>query len=458
MALKSIPETIQKHKDFFATHKTKDINFRLTALKKLHAVIEEYEEKIYESLYRDLHKSRFESYLSDVGIVKQELRFHLKHLKSWIKPKRVRTPLVHFLSSSYRYSEPFGLVLIVAPWNYPVNLQLTPLVGAISAGNCVVLKPSKHSSNTSALIEEMITKTFDEEYISVFQGGREVNQALWNEKFDYIFYTGNPPVGKIVMEAASKNLIPVTLELGGKSPCIVENDAKIEYTGRRIVWGKFLNAGQTCIAPDYLLVNKKVKDELIDVLKKYIKEFYGDNPEESPDFARIINDSHFERLTGLMKNGSIIAGGETKKESHYIAPTIIDNITADDPIMKEEIFGPLLPILEYESLEEAIAFVNSRPKPLVLYFFSENRKNQKLILKQTTSGDICFNDTIIHFGNPHLPYGGVGNSGMGNYHGKTTFDTFSHKKSIIKKSNLFDLKIRYAPYKGKIKLIKFFMK
>lgn len=455
---KNIPEIIQKHRDFFLTHKTKDISFRLEMLKKLKNVVNEYEHKITKALYVDLRKSSYEVYMSDIGIIKQELSYHLKHLKSWVKTKRIKTPIVHFISKSYIYSEPYGVVLIIAPWNYPFNLLFTPLIGAISAGNCVCLKSSNHSPNTSAVMEEMITKTFDKEYISFFQGGREMNQALWKEKFDYIFFTGNPSLGKIVMEAASKHLTPVTLELGGKCPCIVESDAKIDYAGRRIAWGKFLNAGQSCIAPDYLLVDREVKKELIDTIKKYIKHFFGENPEQSPDFPRIVNDRHFERLCSLMQNGSIITGGETKKETRYIAPTIIDNITPNDPIMQEEIFGPLLPVLEYESLKEAVSFVNSRPKPLALYFFSENRKKQKMVLKQTTSGGGCLNDTIVHFANPNLPYGGVGNSGMGAYHGKASFDTFSHKRSIMKKSNLLDVGIRYAPYKGKMKLLKMFLK
>lgn len=455
---KNIPEIIQKQREFFSTHKTKDLSFRLEMLKKLKNVVNEYEHKITKALYDDLRKSSYEAYMSDIGIIKQELSHHLRHLKSWVKPKRVKTPIVHFISRSYIYSEPYGVVLIIAPWNYPFNLLFTPLIGAISAGNCVCLKPSNHSPNTSAVMEEMIVKTFDEEYISLFQGGREMNQALWKEKFDYIFFTGNPSLGKIVMEKASKHLTPVTLELGGKCPCIVENEAKIDYAAKRIVWGKFLNAGQSCIAPDYLLVDRNIKKELIDTIKKYIKHFFGDNPEQSPDFPRIINDKHFERLCSLIQNGSIIAGGETKKEKRYIAPTIIDNITPDDPIMQEEIFGPLLPVLEYKTLEEAVSFVNSRPKPLALYFFSENRKKQKMVLKQTTSGGGCLNDTIVHFANPNLPYGGVGNSGIGAYHGKASFETFSHKRSIMKKSNLLDVGIRYAPYKGKMRLLKMFLK
>jgi len=458
MKIENLPETLQKQRDFFSSHKTRDISFRLEMLKKLKNAIDEYEERITQAIYDDLKKSAFESYISEIGIVRKELNYSLKHLKIWAKPRRVKTSILHFISSSFIYPEPYGVVLIVAPWNYPFNLLFAPLIGAISAGNCVVLKPSNHSPNTSAVMEEMITRAYGQEYISFFQGGREVNKALWNEKFDYIFFTGNPPLGKIVMEAASKHLTPVTLELGGKCPCIVDREANLDYAARRIAWGKFLNAGQTCVAPDYLLIDRAVKKELIEGLIKSIKVFFGENPEESLDFPRIISDKHFERLCGLMKSGLIVSGGKTKKETRYIAPTILDKIKPEDPIMQEEIFGPLLPVLEYETLEEAVSFINSRPKPLALYFFSENRKKQRMILNKTSSGGGCINDTVVHLASQHLPFGGVGWSGMGAYLGKASFDTFSHYKSILKKSNLLDIKLRYAPYKGKIKLLKKFLK
>lgn len=458
MITKNIRERIQKNRDLFSTHKTKDIAFRLEMLKKLKNAVDEYKDKITQALYDDLRKSKYEAYITEIGMIKEELSHHLKHLKSWAKPKRVKTPILHFISSSFIYPEPYGVVLIIAPWNYPFNLLFAPLIGAISAGNCVILKPSNYSPNTSAVMEEMITKTFDEEYISIFQGSEEVGQVLLREKFDYIFFTGNPPLGQMVMEAASRHLTPVTLELGGKSPCLIDREAKIDCAARRIAWGKFLNAGQTCVAPDYLLVDKDVKKELLDALIKYIKHFFGENPEECPDFPRIVNDKHFERLCSLMQSGSIITGGKTKKETRYIAPTILDNITPEDPIMQEEILGPLLPVLEYETLEEAASFINSRPKPLALYFFSENRKKQKMILKQTSSGGGCINDTVVHLASPYLPFGGIGNSGMGAYHGKASFETFSHKKSILKKSNLLDINLRYPPYERKMKKLKMFLK
>lgn len=458
MAVKNIPEIIQKQRDFFFTHKTKDVLFRLEMLKKLEHAIDEYEDKITQALYDDLRKSPYESYMTEIGMVREELNFHLKHLKSWAKPKRVKTQIMHFISSSFIYPEPYGVVLIISPWNYPFNLLFIPLVGAISAGNCVILKPSIHSAHSSALIEEMITKNFDDNYISIFQEEEKLDEALRNEKFDYIFYSGNHTFGKKVMEEASRHLTPLTLELGGKSSCIVDREAEIDYSARRIAWGKFMNAGQSCAAPDYLFVNKDIKKELIDALRKYIKLFFGENPEESPDFPRIINDKHYERLCGLMQKGTIVTGGETKKETRYIAPTIIDDVNPKDPIMQEEIFGPLLPVLEYEALEEAVSFINSRPKPLALYFFSQSRKKQKMVLKQTSFGGGCINDTIMHIASLYLPFGGTESSGMGAYHGKATFNTFSHKKSIMKKSNLLDIKLRYPPYRGKMKLLRRFLK
>lgn len=458
MTIKNLSETIQKQRDFFFTQKTKDIAFRFEMLKKLEHSINKYEDKIIQALHDDLKKSPYEAYMTEIGMVKEELSFHLKHLKSWAKPKRVKTPILHFISSSFIYPEAYGVVLIIAPWNYPFNLLFTPLIGAISAGNCVVLKPSIHSPHTSTLIEELITNTFREEHISIFMDEERLNQTLKKDKFDYIFYSGNSAFGKKIMEAASKHLTPVTLELGGKSPCIVDREANIDYSARRIAWGKFLNAGQSCVAPDYVFVDKEIKNKVIETLQKYIKIFYGENPEENPDFSRIINDKHFKRLCGLMQKGTILTGGETKKETRYISPTIIDDINPEDPIMQEEIFGPLLPVLEYNTLDEAISFINSRPKPLALYFFSQSRKKQKMVLNQTSFGGGCINDTIMHIAGSYLPFGGIENSGMGAYHGKATFDIFSHKKSILKKSNVLDVKLRYPPYKRKMKLLRRFMK
>ena len=453
-----VAEKLQKQRDFFETNITKDPGFRFRMLEKLKRAIDKYELSLINALKEDLGKSPFEAYISEIGIVKNELSFQLKHLRSWSRPRKVKTPLYHLISRSFICPEPYGLVLIIAPWNYPFNLLFTPLVGALAAGNCVVLKPSNHSPVTSALMEKLINETFDEHYVSIFQGGREMIQALLREKFDYIFFSGSPAVGKVVMEAASSNLTPVTLELGGKCPCIVDSDARIKRAGKRIAWGKFLNAGQSCIAPDYLLVNRDVKHTLLEALKESIKEFYGDNPEQSPDYGRIINQKHFDRLCNLMKKGEIIFGGKTKKESRYISPTIIDGVSPEDPIMQEEIFGPLLPVVEFISLDEAISYVRERPKPLSLYFFSESREKQERVLQTLSFGGGCINDVVVHFASPYLPFGGIGTSGMGSYHGRASFETFTHKKSILKKSNLFDLAIRYAPYGEKLRRLKRFLK
>lgn len=449
----AVPEIFQQQRQFFSSGKTKDIAFRLTQLKNLKQAVLDNKDEIIDALKADFNKPSFESYLTEIAVVK-EIDYAIKNLKKWSKPKKVATPLEQLPGSAFIYPEPLGLVLIIAPWNYPFNLTISPLVGAIAAGNCAIVKPSEISQHTSNIIAKIFAKTFDPAYISVVEGGAETSQKLLEQKFDYIFFTGGTAIGKIVMEAAAKNLTPVTLELGGKSPCIIDSDINIEYTARRIVWGKFLNAGQTCIAPDYLLVNQNIKKPLIDSIKNCVQEFYGDDPEKSPDFARIINQKQFNRLGELLKSGEIILGGKTNPDTCYIAPTLIDKVSLDAPIMQEEIFGPILPIIEYNNLEEAISLVNSQPKPLALYFFSKNQEYQQQILQKTSSGGVCLNDTIMHIGVTELPFGGVGNSGIGSYHGKASFDTFSHQKSVLKKSFLLDIKVRYAPYLGKLDLLK----
>ena len=448
--------TEQRH--FFASGKTKNVAFRIEQLKILKKIITEEEINIQNALKADLNKSKFESYLSEIGLCLEEINYAIKHIKSWAKPQKVNTPLTQFLASSQIYSEPLGIVLIIGAWNYPFQLMILPLVGAIAAGNCAILKPSELAINTSQVLSNIINKTFDANFIHVIEGGKETTQQLLSEKFDHIFFTGSTEVGKIVMAEAAKQLTPVTLELGGKTPCIVDANTHIEYTARRIVWGKFLNAGQTCIAPDYLLVDKKVKQDLLTNITNCIQSFYGNNPIESPDYGRIINEKHFNRLCKLLNTGEIIIGGETNLSDRYIAPTVIDRISWEDAVMKEEIFGPILPVIEYNDLSEAIALVNSQPKPLALYFFSNNQQKQQQILRSTSSGGVSINDTVMHTGVPDLPFGGVGASGMGSYHGKASFDTFSHKKSILNKSFLVDLKVRYAPYKEKLKLVKQLMK
>ncbi len=458
--MNNIQMVLEKQRNYFNTGATRDLDFRLEKLSILKKAIKKNEKQILEALWGDLHKSEFEAYATEIGIILEEINFVMKHLRSWSKTKKVRTPLTHFLSSSYIYSEPYGVSLIISPWNYPFQLLMAPLIGSIAAGNCAMVKPSENSIMTTEVIIKIIEESFKEEFISVVEpyGGKESTQALLKEEFDYIFFTGSVPVGKIVMEAASKYLTPVTLELGGKSPCIVDKDADIKLAAKRITWGKFLNAGQTCVAPDYLLVHKSVKEQLLIEITGYINEFFGENPAKSNDFPRIVNERQFDRLIGLLDKGNIVTGGEYIKKEKYIAPTIIDNITWEDPVMGDEIFGPILPIIEFDYLDEVIKMVNSKPKPLALYFFSSNKKQQEKIIKMISYGGGCINDTIMHVASTYVPFGGVGASGIGSYHGKGSYDSFSHKKSVIKKSNVIDIKVRYAPYNNKLKLIKRLMK
>jgi aldehyde dehydrogenase (NAD+) len=450
----SISDLIRKQRDFFQTGKTKNVDFRLQNLKLLKQAIIEHEQDILTALKSDLHKPEFESFATEIASIK-EINYTIKHLRNWTKTKKAAVPLEFFPYSAQIKPEPIGVVLIISPWNYPFNLAISPLVGAIAAGNCAILKPSELAPHTSRIIAEIIAKTFDPAYISVLEGGIETNQKLLAEKFDHIFFTGGTSVGKIIMEAAAKQLTPVTLELGGKSPCIVDTEIDIEKTARRICWGKFLNAGQTCIAPDYLLVNKDIKKDLLDSIKKCIQEFYGEHPASSPDYARIIHQKHFDRLVQFLHDGEILIGGETNRDQLYISPTVIDNVSWEDSVMQEEIFGPILPVIEYTDLADVINRINSRPKPLALYFFSQNKQLQQQILNCTSSGGVCLNDTMMHFSVSSLPFGGVGDSGIGSYHGKFSFDTFSHYKSILHNSFWLDLKWRYVPYtKGKLSFLK----
>lgn len=443
---------IQQQRQFFATGQTKDLQFRLEQLNRLQQAIVEAQDAIVEAVHADLNRPEYEAYFEIASV--SEVKYAIKHLKSWVKPKKVSTSIDQFPASAQIRPEPLGVVLIIGPWNYPFQLMISPLVGAIAAGNCTILKPSEIAANTSRVVAELIQKTFDPAYIAAVEGDVEVSQALLAEKFDHIFFTGGTNIGKIVMKAAAEHLTPVTLELGGKSPCIIDDEIHLEHTASRIVWGKLINAGQTCIAPDYLLVHSKVKPQLVQAMQAKIKEFYGDDPEKSPDYCRIISQRHFERLTGLLQQGQILAGGQTDVESRYIAPTLIDQVSWNDPVMQDEIFGPILPMLEYTDLTEAIQQVNARPKPLALYFFSKDAQKQQRILEETSSGGVCFNETVMHVGVTELPFGGVGQSGIGSYHGKASFDTFSHYKSVLKKPFWLDMKWRYAPYKGKVGLIK----
>ena len=452
----NLNEIVESQRKYYNQGETLDVSFRIAMLKKLKNSILAYEENLYDALWQDLRKSKFESYETEIGLVIDEIDLSIKKLRSWAKPKRKRTPMVHFLSYSYRYPNPYGVVLIMSPWNYPFQLTMSPLVGAIAAGNCAVIKPSKYSKATSEIMEKIIEDTFKVNYVSVVEteGGRESIQNILKERYDYIFFTGGTTVGKVVMESASKNLTPVTLELGGKSPCIVDSDANIDLAAKRIVWGKFLNCGQTCVAPDYLWVQKDVKYKLLDRMGYYITEFYGENPNISPDYPRIINDRQFDRLISYLKKGNVVIGGVYDKETRYISPTIIDNVEWDYEIMKDEIFGPIMPVLEFSTIEEVIDKLRGKEKPLAFYYFTKSKDKEKNMMIKTTSGGGCINDTIIHVASHHVPFGGVGASGMGAYHGKASFDTFTHYKSIIKKSNLLDIRFRYAPYAGKLKWLK----
>ena len=462
----SISDLMKTQRQFFNSGRTRSVDFRIKQFRTLRSAIIDNEAAILEACRSDMNKPPMEAYTSERGMVLNEIDHVARNLRSWAKPRKSKTPMLHsrffgiaqhFLASSYIYSEPYGVVLIIGPWNYPFQLTLNPLVGSIAAGNCSMVKPSEVAPHASAVIARIISDNFDPGFISVVEGGPETAQALLAEKFDYLFFTGGTRVGKIVMEAAAKHLMPVTLELGGKNPCIVDTDVHIGYAARRIVWGKFFNAGQTCMTTDYLLANEAIKKNLLNSMKKTIREFYGDKPAKSPDYARIINKNHFERLSRLLEGGDIIIGGDTSAEDRYIAPTIIDNVSPDHEIMKEEIFGPILPVLEYEKLDDAISFVNGRPKPLALFFFSKNKEKQDKVLRETSAGGGCINETFVHGMNFALPFGGVGASGIGKYHGKFSYDTFSNLKSIMKKSFLFDLTLRYPPYEDKFKRSKRFL-
>jgi aldehyde dehydrogenase (NAD+) len=457
--IESVKLAAEKQREFFGTQKTKDIEFRVAQLKTLKRAVLAYEEQLSDALWKDLHKSKFESYSTEIGLVLAEIGEHIRHLRKWAKPKRVCTnQMIHFWSASRIYKEPYGLVLIIAPWNYPFQLLINPLVGAISAGNCITLKASEYTPNTAEVMGRMIREYFPPEYITLFGGGREANQALLSQVWDYIFFTGSPVVGKVVMEAAAKNLTPVSLELGGKSPCIVDRDANLKVAAARIVWGKYINAGQTCIAPDYLFVHQSVKSELMEFMKQKITEYFGEDPKACTDFVRIATIPKTERLAAFLNGAHVVAGGETDPETRYIAPTIIDQVKPGDAVMQEEIFGPILPVMEFSELAEVINYVNAHPKPLAFYYFSANRARQEETLMKTSSGGGCINDVVMHIANDRLPFGGVGNSGIGHYHGKYSFETFSHARSIMKKATFIDIPVRYAPYKNKLKLVKMLIK
>ncbi|HDP25620.1 MAG TPA: aldehyde dehydrogenase [Deltaproteobacteria bacterium] len=452
----TISDVVARQKVFFASGVTKDLDFRLQQLRKLHQVISDNERRILDALHTDLRKPTLEAYASEISLVFSEITYCVKKLRSWARPRMTLTALPLLPSRSFITYEPFGVALILSPWNYPFQLAIAPLIGAMAAGNCAIIKPSEISPATSSVMAEIFEENFDPRYISVITGGPEVAQALLEEQFDTIFFTGSTRIGRVVMEAASRHLTPVTLELGGKSPCIVDSDVNMVYAARRIAWAKFFNAGQTCVAPDYLLVDEKIMEEFLDILKRQVLKFFGTDPTKSPDYARIISEGHFSRLSAYLDQGDLVVGGQTDRAQRYIAPTIMRNAPQDAPVMHEEIFGPILPVLSYSGFSEAIRFVNSRPKPLSLYLFSRDLERQQQVIRETSSGGICFNDAMVHVASHFLPFGGVGESGMGSYHGRASFDAFSHTKSVVKNTLAFDIPLRYVPYRFKLQLVKWF--
>jgi len=437
---------LQLQQRFFASNTTKDTNYRLRQLKRLKAAILRYEDKISEALWEDLHKSAEEAFLTEISLVIQEIDNHIRHLRRWAKPQKVASTLAILPSKCRIISEPLGLALIIAPWNYPFQLVFNPLVGAISAGCCAVVKCSPYIPATAAVMEELITECFPREYVAFMNGNRDVNRALLEQKFDVIFFTGSPELGKIVMRAAAEHLTPVVLELGGKSPCIVDRSADVEIAARRVAWGKCTNAGQTCIAPDYLFLHRDVRDEFVEKYRQAIVQMYGDDPKQSPNYPRIVSDKAFARLTELLQKGRIVVGGETDADEKYIAPTLIEGVVPGTPIMDEEIFGPILPVIPFSNISDVIDTVNLRPKPLALYYFGD-KKTARRVLNSTSSGGACINDTLLHIANHRLPFGGVGNSGMGKYHGRDSFLAFSNRRALVVSRNRPDLPFRYSPFK-----------
>ncbi len=449
-----IKEIIKKQRDFFKSCATYEYDFRLEALKKLKRCIKKNEKAIYKALQLDLGKPKFESFVGEVGFVTKEIDFVTKHLKEWMKPKKVPTDIVNMPAKSFIHAQPYGVVLIMAPWNYPFHLNIMPLIGSISAGNTTIIKPSEYAQNTAALLYNMITDCFDENFISVVNGGMDVSKNLLEQKFDKIFYTGNSAVAKIVMEKAAKHLTPVCLELGGKSPAIVLSDANIKIAARRIVWGKFFNAGQTCVAVDYLAIEERIYDVFVDALVKEAKRYVSMKGFEE-NYSRIINRRHFDRILSLVESDSIIFGGEYSKDRLIIYPTIV-KASPKDRIMEDEIFGPILPILKFKDYTDIKEFITSKPKPLALYLFTQKREMKEKLLKQIQSGGVTINDTMVHLSSNYLPFGGIGESGMGAYHGKYSFNEFSQSRAVMERSTALDIPLRYPPYKGKLPIVKRF--
>jgi aldehyde dehydrogenase (NAD+) len=458
MEKEKIGSIIENQRKFFATGKTFELKYRIEILKKLRTLIILHEQDIVEALWKDFHKPELEVIGSESRLIIKELNYIMRNLRGWARNKRVTTPLLHFIAHSYVVSQPYGQVLVLSPWNFPFQLAFMPLVGAIAAGNCVILKVSRQVPETAAVMEKILSH-LPEELVAIVDGDHSVSEYLLNQKFDYIFFTGSQRVGKYVMQKAAENLTPLSLELGGKNPCVVAADARLDYAAKRIAWGKLFNCGQSCVSPDYLLIDKKVRDQFLELISKEIKMFYKDNPETSNDFARIITSDSVNRLSGLIQGCRIVTGGKIDSEMKYIAPTVIKDVRPDDPIMKEEVFGPVLPVIDFEDFDEVYAIIARHPKPLSAYIFTRNRKLVRDFLMRTQSGNACINETMMQFASHHLPYGGIGSSGIGRYHGKSSFNTFSNIRPVLVKSNLLDIPVRYPPYsKLKTKLVSLLMR
>ncbi len=448
MIFNEIDELLDLQNKYFDSQATKDVSFRINQLDILKNAIKKYEPKIIEAIKKDFNKCEFEVYETEIGMTLSEIKHVRNKVKKWSSPQKVKTPLTNPGAKTYVYKQPYGVCLIMSPWNYPFYLCISPLIGAIISGNCATIKPSELSFNTSKVIKDMIEEYFDKEYIAVVEGDIATNKYLLSKKFDYIFFTGSPAVGKIVMEAASKNLTPITLELGGKSPCVVDESCDIDMSAKKIVWGKLLNGGQTCIAPDYIIAHTKIKDELIESMKKYIDEFYGASPIKSDDYAGIINRKHFDRILSLINYNKVVYGGKYDEIKLKIEPTILDKVDIMDDVMQEEIFGPLIPVMEFEKISDLDKIIEKNRNPLAFYIFTNDKKFEETIINKFSFGGGCVNDTIMHISNQNAPFGGVGNSGIGSYHGKRSFDAFTHEKTILKASSI-DIPFKYPPYSKK---------
>lgn len=452
--MRSITDIVKNQHNFFDRNITRELSFRIKQLKKLKSVLKEHEDDFLDALNKDFQKPALETYGTELGILYSEIDHILSNIKDWAKPERVWGSLINFPSRSYIHRQPYGVALVIGAWNYPLLLSLSPALGALAAGNCTIVKPSEISEHTSALLAKVINSNFEDGFLTVVEGAADTTQEILNEPLDYIFFTGSTRVGKIIMKEAAKQLTPLTLELGGKSPAIVHSDSDVPVAAKRIAWGKFINAGQTCVAPDYIYVHEDLEESLLTYLTEEITNFYGENPKNSADFARIINEKHFSRLKGYLDNGTIVTGGQTDESENYIAPTVLSNIGWEDKVMQEEIFGPILPVMTYKELSEAMTAIRNKPTPLSLYIFTDDEHIQEKIINELPFGGGCINDTIAHLGNLNLPFGGLGMSGFGNYHGQSSFEIFSHQKSIMEKPIWPDNPMRYAPYPGKLKWLK----